>query len=118
MAGAARIGDLSEIHAGQRGDVRLMAQKGWKQAFDDPIPLPSGRQLLTLQAAGNYITKLPKAEYMAPEWQTATETLLLAAAGRGPIMHARVAILQAIHRNEARVFNPDQKDPHWGKRDE
>jgi hypothetical protein len=90
--------------------------KGWKQTFDDPIPLPGGRQLVTLQAAGNYITKLPKAESMAPEWQIATEALILAAAGRGPIMHARIGILQAIHRNEPRVFNPDRKDPHWRKR--
>jgi hypothetical protein len=73
------------------------------------------RQLLTLQAAGNYITKFPKAEYMAPEWQTATETLLLAAGGRGPIVHARIAILQAIHRNDVREFT-DRKEPHWGKR--
>ena len=71
---------------------------------------------MTLQAVGNYITKLPKAEYMAPEWQTATETLLLAAGGRGPIIHARIAILQAIHRHEARAFNPDRKNTHWGKR--
>jgi hypothetical protein len=90
--------------------------KGWKQAFDDPIPLPSGRQLVTLQAAGNYITKLPKAEHVAPEWQTAIEALILAAGGRGPVMHARIAILQAIHRNEARVFNLDRKKAHWGKR--
>jgi hypothetical protein len=69
--------------------------KGWKQTFDDPIPLPGGRQLVTLQAAGNYITKLPKAEAMAPEWQTATEALILAAVGRGPVMHARIATLQA-----------------------
>jgi hypothetical protein len=39
---------------------------------------------------------------MAPEWQTATETLLLAAGGRLPVMHARIAMLQALHRNEAR----------------
>jgi hypothetical protein len=90
--------------------------KGWKQTFDDPITLPGGRQLVTLQAAGNYITTLPKAESMAPEWQTATEALILAAGGRGPVMHARIGILQAIHRNEPRVFNPDRKDAHWGKR--
>jgi hypothetical protein len=28
----------------------------------------------------------------------------------------RIAALRAIHRNDARVFNPDRKDPHWGKR--
>jgi hypothetical protein len=36
--------------------------------FDDPIPLPRGRQLVTLQDAGTYITKLPKAEHTTPEW--------------------------------------------------
>jgi hypothetical protein len=94
----------------------MKSPTGWKQAFDDPIPLPSGRQLLTLQAAGNYITKLPKSEHMAPEWQTATETLISAAAGRLPVMHARIAMLRALHRNVERVFNPDRKETHWGKR--
>jgi hypothetical protein len=28
-----------------------------------------GRQLVTLKDAGNYITKLPKPEHTAPEWQ-------------------------------------------------
>ena len=29
-----------------------MAAKGWRRAFDDPIPLPRGRQLVTLKDAG------------------------------------------------------------------
>jgi hypothetical protein len=33
--------------------------KGWKRTFGDPIPLPEGRQLVTLEDAGNYITDLP-----------------------------------------------------------
>jgi hypothetical protein len=86
--------------------------KGWKQTFDDPIPLPSGRELVTLQAAGNYIVKLPKAEQVAPEWQTATEALILAARGRGPIMDARMGILRALNRNVLREFNPDRKGTH------
>jgi hypothetical protein len=28
----------------------------------------------------------------------------------------RMATLQAIHRNETIVFNPDRKGTHWGKR--
>jgi hypothetical protein len=27
-----------------------------------------------------------------------------------------IGMLQAIHRNEGPIFNPDRKDPHWGKR--
>ena len=49
----------------------------WKRPFDDPIPLPCGRQLVTLQDAGTYITKLPKAEAQAAEWQTAMQALLI-----------------------------------------
>ena len=49
---------------------------GWKRPFDDPIPLPRGRQLVTLEDAGDYITKLPKAEHTAPEWQAAMECLI------------------------------------------
>jgi hypothetical protein len=54
-----------------------VADRGWKRPFDDPIPLPRGRQLVTLQDAGNYITKLPKAEHEAAEWQAAMEALIL-----------------------------------------
>jgi hypothetical protein len=50
-----------------------MREKGWSRPFDDPIPLPRGRQLVTLQDAGNYITKLPKAEHATAEWQAAMQ---------------------------------------------
>ena len=40
-----------------------MPEKGWQRRFDDPIPLPRGRELFTLEdARGTYITKLLKAE--------------------------------------------------------
>jgi len=57
----------------------LVANLGWKRPFEDPIPLPRGRQLFTLEDAGNYITKLPKAEHEAKEWQAAMEALILVA---------------------------------------
>jgi len=43
----------------------------WKRPFDDPIPLPRGRQLVTLRDAALYITKLPKAEHDTDDWQAA-----------------------------------------------
>jgi hypothetical protein len=43
------------------------APKGWKRPFDDPIVLPRGRQLVTLEDAGTFITKLPTAEHEAAE---------------------------------------------------
>jgi hypothetical protein len=35
--------------------------------FDEPIPLPRGRQLVTLEDAAAYIMKLSKAEQDLPE---------------------------------------------------
>jgi hypothetical protein len=51
----------------------------WSRRFDDPIPLPRGRQLVTLKDAANYIQKLPQAEQDVDEWQAAVEALLLVA---------------------------------------
>jgi hypothetical protein len=39
----------------------------WSSRFDEPIPLPRGRRLVTLPDAGTYITKLPKAKREATE---------------------------------------------------
>jgi hypothetical protein len=75
-----------------------VADRGWKRRFDDPIPLPRGRQLVTLEDAGNYITKLPKVEHDAPEWQAATEALILVAESGGPTMFARIGIMRALNR--------------------
>jgi hypothetical protein len=58
----------------------------WSRKFDEPIPLPKGRQLVTLKDAGTYITKLPKAEHTAAEWQAAMEALILVATLGGPTM--------------------------------
>jgi hypothetical protein len=93
-----------------------MAANGWKRFFDDPILLPRGRQLVTLQDAGTYITTLPKAEHEAPEWQAAMKALILVAESDGPTMFARIGVLRALNRHVERVFNPDRKDHHWGRR--
>jgi hypothetical protein len=93
-----------------------MTDRGWQRAFDDPIPLPRGRQLVTLKDAGTYITELPKAEQQVQEWQTAMQALLLVVKQNGPTMFARIGVMSALHRNVERVFNPDRKDTHWRKR--
>jgi hypothetical protein len=50
------------------------------------------------------------------EWQVAMESLLLVAEHNGPTMFARIGVMRALNRHVERVFNPDRKDPHWGKR--
>ena len=81
-----------------------MAAKGWSRAFDEPIPLPRGRELVTLKDAGTYITKLPKAEHEAPEWQAAMQALILVATSGGPTMLARIGIMQALNRHVGKLL--------------
>ena len=76
---------------------------------------PTGKKLVTLRDAADYITALPKKESDLPEWQTAIEVLLLVSRG-GPTMMARIGVMKALNRGVERVFNPDRKDTHWGKR--
>jgi len=88
----------------------------WFRRFDDPIPLPRGRALITLKEAAEYIQKLPKAEQQLEEWQAAVEALLLVVELSGPTMMARIGILRALNRNVVREFDSSRKDTHWGKR--
>jgi hypothetical protein len=56
--------------------------RGWQRLFDGPIPLPSGRHLLTLKDAAQYILKLPKSAQQSAEWQAAGEAVIMAAEDR------------------------------------
>ena len=95
---------------------QMGSRSGWSREFDEPRPLPRGRQLVTLQDAGTYITKLSKSDAQAREWQTAMQALLLVVKQNGPTMFARIGMMRAINRNVERVFNPDRKDTHLGNR--
>ena len=88
----------------------------WSRAFDDRIPLPRSRQLVTLKDAANYIQKLPKAEQDLDEWQAAVEALLLVVELNGPTMMARIGFMRALNRGYVREFESSRKDTHWGKR--
>jgi hypothetical protein len=73
----------------------------WSARFDDPIPLPRGRQLAMLEDAGRYIMRLPKAEHEAAERQAAMEALILVATSGGPYdvcAHRRHASIEPSRR--------------------
>jgi hypothetical protein len=72
----------------------------WDQKFFDLTELPKGKKLVTLRDAALYITKLPKAEHDAEEWQAAMEALLLVAEYDGPTMFARIGMMRALHRHK------------------
>jgi hypothetical protein len=98
----------------------MVADRGWKRAFDDPIPLPRGRQVVTLEDAAKYIQKLPKAEQDLEEWQAAVEAMLLVVEHNGPTMMARIGFMRALNRNVVRDSRPGtghraefQTPPGW-----
>jgi hypothetical protein len=74
------------------GRADAISNRGWSREFDDPIVLTDGRVLRTLLDAGNYVVALsPKAKKL-PEWQAAAEALVMAAEGRGSLMHAHSVV--------------------------
>ena len=75
--------------------------------------LPDGRKLVTLGDAGRYITELPEAEHVAPEWQAAMEALILVATRGGPTMLARIGVMRALNCYAERALKPDRKKGKW-----
>jgi hypothetical protein len=94
-----------------------MPSNSWSKRFDEPIMLEDGTTLTTLRQAVEYLAKtVPKEEHNHPSVLTASDHLTRSAEQDYPMFFARAATVQAIHRNDVRVFNPDRKDHHWGKR--
>jgi hypothetical protein len=73
-----------------------MPDNGWSRAFDDPIVLPDGRELVTLRDAAEHVQRLPKATQKQQEWLRAVRILIATAEGRDFLMHSRIAMMQAI----------------------
>jgi LmbE family N-acetylglucosaminyl deacetylase len=64
-----------------------------------------------LRDAASYITKLPKAEHSAPEWQAAMEALILVAESGGPTMLARIGVMRGVEPSRrAGVQSRSQRD--------
>ena len=69
-----------------------------------------------LAAAIAYLAKtVPKAEQDHPAVTVAADHLTRSAEQNYPMFFARAATLQAIYRNEERVFQPGSQGPSLGK---
>jgi len=93
-----------------------VGERGWQREFDDPIPLPDGRVLVTLRDAATFITALPTKEAALPEWQAAIEALMLVVEHSGPMMFARIGVNAGVKPAHRTRVNPDRRDHHWGRR--
>jgi hypothetical protein len=76
-----------------------VTDRGWKRAFDDPIPLPNAGELRTLLDAGRYVDALPRSMHEREEWKTVMEVLLSAVEGREPVNLLRIALTLALQES-------------------
>jgi len=84
----------------------------WLRKFSEPIELPNGERLVTLQDAIAWLAKSVPASEHDTEVQIAAYYLTEAAENNGPMAFARIGMLKAINRN-----TPRERKPHrWGKR--
>ncbi|WP_315768427.1 MULTISPECIES: hypothetical protein [unclassified Bradyrhizobium] len=81
----------------------------WSSAFDDPIPLPNGKHAKTLREAADYILSLPEAEQQHRAWQPAIEILIGAAEGRDFMLHAWIAMKQALGKDMPAPESPKKR---------
>jgi hypothetical protein len=72
----------------------------WSTRFDEPIKLPDGRDLRTLKDAIAWLAKeIPQSEHLMKEVQAAAHCVTEAAENGGPLMFARMGMMQAINRH-------------------
>ena len=89
----------------------------WLRKFSEPIELPNGERLVTLQDAIAWLAKsVPASEHNNHEVQIAAYYLTEAAENNGPMAFARIGMLKAINRHKPRQLTPSRKSHRWGKR--
>ena len=71
---------------------------------------------MTLREAGACIAVLRKTKQQSPEWQAATKALIMAAEDCGPLMHAHVGMMLALHGAKPIPEYDSSKEKHWGRR--
>jgi hypothetical protein len=108
------MGVVAEIKA-KAASLNLCVKRAGHVKFDDPIPLPGGRQFVTLEDAGNHITKLPKARAFRARMAGCDAGLDARRARR-----AYRARQERRHRGAAPARRPRvqvrSEEPHWGER--
>ena len=88
-----------------------------QSCLDEPIKLPDGKKLITLADVIAWLAKeVPKSEHRMKQVQAAAHCVTEAAENDGPLLFARIGMMQAINRHKLEKFDPKRKSPHWGKR--
>jgi len=78
----------------------MSKRKGWNAKLEPPVPLPGGGSLKTVSDADNYVGRLTKRDQQRPEWKTAADYLVKAAADPAWAFFARRAVYIALHGDD------------------
>ena len=94
-----------------------MVARGWNWRFIEPIKLPGGGNLFTLEGVIAWLAKeIPQSEHNMKEVQTAAHCITEAAENGGSMKFARIGMMQATNRHKPEEFDPKRKSLHWGRR--
>jgi hypothetical protein len=74
----------------------------WLRRFDEPIVLSNGKELLTLKDAIVWLAK--ESEHGLKQVQAAAHCVTEAAENNGPMIFARIGMMQAINRHRVKEF--------------
>lgn len=80
----------------------------WKARLLKPIIPAKGRPILTLDHARKYLISLPEDRHSDPSVHAATHAVLIAAEGRGPIMHAHIGMAELVYGLVPPLTKPDR----------
>jgi hypothetical protein len=75
----------------------------WNLPFSEPIALPDGSELATLQDAYDHLNEFPKSEQDTEEWKAAAHCLIEAAERGGAVAFARIGMLRAMRQQADRA---------------
>lgn len=87
---------------------------GWSRRLGVPINLPGGKQIVTLDDARKYLLAIPKAKHDKAV-EAAVEAVLMAAEGRGPVMHANVGVGRVVYGPKPPPEPRPSKQRPWTK---
>jgi hypothetical protein len=73
--------------------------------LDKTFSPPKGKRIKTLADARDYLLKLPKSRHREHDVQAAIEAVIMAAEGRGPILHATVGIGVVVNGRNAGPYS-------------
>lgn len=88
----------------------------WSKRFDVPIALPDGSKIATLDHARRYLMGLPAARHKDADVVAAIDAVLMAAEGRGPVLHANVGIARVVNGPPKIPGSRPSKEKKWARR--